>query len=409
MAPTNLGEAWPRDPARQVQTDSFGEMGVLRRGLWSQAADLLRRAGELMGGGALARAQAQAEAADERLRAALDLLPEGIVFLDAEGRYVLWNRRYAEIYHRSADLFSGEARLADTLRIGVERGDYPDALGREDAWLAERLDKLRNPTGERHEQRLADGRWLMIEERRTPDGGVIGLRVDITEMKQQAAALEEALHRVEVVSRAKTEFVADMSHELRTPLNGVMGLVQALERTRLTKTQRGLVEEILASTRQLDRLVGGLLDYGDAALETDTSPAHPMQDAATRPLRVLAADDNATNRRVIELMLGAAGAEVVSVENGRDAVAAWRGGAFDLVLMDLRMPVMDGLAAIREIRAAETRGRPRAPIIVISANTSPEDLAASTNAGADGHLGKPIRAEALFATISGVMGVQTAH
>lgn len=362
-----------------------------------------------MGGRALARAQAQAQAADERLRAALDLLPEGIVFLDAEGRYVLWNRRYAEIYHRSADLFSGEARLADTLRIGVERGDYPDALGREDAWLAERLEKLRNPSGERHEQRLADGRWLMIEERRTPDGGVIGLRVDITEMKRQAAALEEALHRVEVVSRAKTEFVADMSHELRTPLNGVMGLIQALERSRLTKAQRGLVEEILASTRQLDRLVSGLLDYGDAALETDTSPAPAMQEAATRPLRVLAADDNATNRRVIELMLGAAGAEVVSVENGRDAVTAWRESAFDLVLMDLRMPVMDGLSAIREIRAAEATGQPRAPIIVISANTSPEDLAASTNAGADGHLGKPIRAEALFATISGVMGGQTAH
>jgi CheY-like chemotaxis protein len=288
-------------------------------------------------------------------------------------------------------------------------GDYPEARGREDAWLADRLDKLRNPTGERHEQRLADGRWLMIEERRTPDGGVIGLRVDITEMKRQAAALEDALHRAEVASRAKTEFVADMSHELRTPLNGVMGLLQALERTRLTKAQRDLMDDVLASTRQLDRLVSGLLDYGDAALATDTAPAHPMQEAEARPLRVLAADDNATNRRVIELMLGAAGAEVVSVENGRDAVDAWRGSAFDLVLMDLRMPVMDGLAAIREIRAAEREGRQRAPIIVISANTSPEDLAASSNAGADGHVGKPIRAEALFATISGVMGGQTAH
>lgn len=364
---------------------------------------------ELLGGRALAQARAQARVADDRLRAAIDLLPEGVVFLDAEGRYVLWNRRYAEIYHRSADLFSGEARLADTLRIGVARGDYPDAMGREEAWLAERLEKLMNPTGERHEQRLADGRWLMIEERRTPDGGVIGLRVDITEMKRQAAALEDALHRAEIASRAKTEFVADMSHELRTPLNGVMGLVQALGRTRLTKAQRGLVEEILASTRQLDRLVGGLLDYGDAALDTDASPAHAIHEGPARALRVLAADDNATNRRVIELMLGAAGAEVVSVENGRQAVCAWRKSEFDLVLMDLRMPVMDGLEAIREIRAAERPGRARAPIIVISANTSPDDLAASARAGADGHIGKPIRAEALLATISGVLGDQTAH
>ena len=357
----------------------------------------------LWGGRARGGAGAAARAAGDRLREALDLLPEGIVFLDADGRYILWNKRYAEIYHRSADLFSSDVRLEDTLRTGVQRGDYPDAVGREEEWLAARLDKLTNPSGERHEQKIADGRWLMIEERRTADGGVIGLRVDITEMKRQAAALEDALHRAEVASRAKTEFVADMSHELRTPLNGVMGLVQALQRTDMTEEQHGLVGDILGSARQLNRLVGGLLDYGDAAIEADSAAAAPIHDAEAPPLRVLAADDNATNRKVLELMLGAAGAEVVSVENGQEAVEAWRAGGFDLVLMDLRMPVMDGLTAIRAIRKAEGPGLPRAPIIVISANTSPEDLQSSAAAGADGHIGKPIRAEALFEAISGVL------
>jgi CheY-like chemotaxis protein len=365
---------------------------------------LARGLGRLLGGPALAQAEAQARMAGDRLREAIDLLPEGVVFLDAEGRYVLWNKRYAEIYHRSADLFSPEARLSDTLREGVARGDYPDAIGCEEAWLADRLDKLLNPTGERHEQRLADGRWLMIEERRTRDGGVIGLRVDITQMKRQAAALEDALHRAEVASRAKSDFVADMSHELRTPLNGVTGLVQALANTRLTKTQSALLQDIAASAAQLEKLVSGLLDYGDAARATDISPPSPVaHDADGPPLRVLAADDNPTNRKVLELMLGAAGAEVISVENGEQAVEAWRGGAFDVVLMDVRMPVMDGLDAIRAIRKAEPPGLPRAPIIVISANTSPGDLQASTAAGADRHIGKPVRAEALFEAISGVL------
>jgi CheY-like chemotaxis protein len=94
---------------------------------------------------------------------------------------------------------------------------------------------------------------------------------------------------------------------------------------------------------------------------------------------------------------------VVSVENGADAVEAWRGGAFDLVLMDLRMPVMDGLAAIKAIRRAEAPGLPRAPIIVISANTSPTDREASARAGADRHIGKPLKAEELFAAISEVL------
>src|SRR5262249_43463492 len=92
------------------------------------------------------------------LRAAIDALPEGIVFLDQEGRYILWNQRYAEIYEKSADLFRPGARLADTLRIGVERGDYPDAAGREEEWIAARLAKLERPQGA-HEQQLSDGRW----------------------------------------------------------------------------------------------------------------------------------------------------------------------------------------------------------------------------------------------------------
>jgi len=144
--------------------------------------------------GELARKRAEAAAAiaeahrsHERLREAIDLLPEGIVFLDAEGRYILWNRKYAEIYHRSADLFKRGARLADTLRIGIARGDYPEACGREEAWIAERLARLQQP-GARHEQQLADGRIVLIEERLTSDGGVIGLRVDITELKQREAS-----------------------------------------------------------------------------------------------------------------------------------------------------------------------------------------------------------------------------
>ena len=132
-------------------------------------------------------ALADAERAHARLRDAIDILPEGIVFLDAEGRYVLWNQTYADIYKRSADVFRVGAKLEDTLRVGVARGDYPAAIGREEEWLKERLDLLRNPSG-RHEQTLSDGRCILIEERRTSDSGVIGVRVDITEIKQREAS-----------------------------------------------------------------------------------------------------------------------------------------------------------------------------------------------------------------------------
>ena len=144
--------------------------------------------------GEIVRKRAEAEAAiaearksHERLREAIDILPQGIVFLDAEGRYILWNKKYAEIYSRTSDQFKPGARLQDTIRVGVERGDYPEAIGREEEWIAERLKKLYQP-GERHEQILSDGRCILIEERLTEDGGVIGLRVDITELKQREAS-----------------------------------------------------------------------------------------------------------------------------------------------------------------------------------------------------------------------------
>ncbi len=90
-------------------------------------------------------AVAKATAAHERLREALEILPQGIVFLDAEGRYILWNQKYSDLYKRSADLFKVGVRLEDTLRVGVARGDYPAANGREEEWIAERLALLYNP------------------------------------------------------------------------------------------------------------------------------------------------------------------------------------------------------------------------------------------------------------------------
>lgn len=201
----------------------------------------------------------RAALAEARLRAAIDALPEGVVFLDPEGRYILWNRQYAEIYHRSADLFEPGRKLADTLRVGVMRGDYPDAVGREDAWIAERLAMMANP-GQRHEQKLADGRWILIEERQTADGGLIGLRIDITELKQQSERLQAALRQAEEASRAKGQFLSNMSHEIRTPLNGVLGLAHVLARSQLDAQQGKLVNTIIESAVVLERLLSDVLD-----------------------------------------------------------------------------------------------------------------------------------------------------
>lgn len=123
--------------------------------------------------------------------------------------------------------------------------------------------------------------------------------------------------------------------------------------------------------------------------------------ALDRIPRVLLAEDHAVNRRVVELILETAGVDLVCVENGREAVDAATTGAFDLVLMDMQMPEMDGLSAIQAIRDHEGRnGAPRTRIWSLSANALPEHLEASLKAGADGHLTKPISAPALFQVLT---------
>ena len=101
------------------------------------------------------------------------------------------------------------------------------------------------------------------------------------------------------------------------------------------------------------------------------------------------------------MILSAIGAELVSVENGAQAVEAFASRAFDLVLMDLQMPVMDGFTAIRLIRRHEAElGMRATPILVVSANVTPEHLAAARAAGADGHIGKPVTPAGLIAAVS---------
>ncbi|MBS0334977.1 MAG: response regulator [Proteobacteria bacterium] len=118
-------------------------------------------------------------------------------------------------------------------------------------------------------------------------------------------------------------------------------------------------------------------------------------------LRVLVAEDHPTNRKVVELILEPLGVDLTLVEDGRQAVEAATQGAFDLILMDLQMPVLDGLSAARDIRAAEAAaGRPRVRIVALSANALPEHISEARAAGMDGHLAKPIRPEDLIGLLS---------
>lgn len=136
-------------------------------------------------------AQKAADHAHEQLVAAVEALQDGFVHYDADDRLVLANRRYREIYSASAPAMVEGARFEDILRYGLDRGQYADAIGREEEWLEERL--AAHLDQRPITQVLSDGTVLQIVERETVGGGRVGLRVDITDLvraREMARAAE---------------------------------------------------------------------------------------------------------------------------------------------------------------------------------------------------------------------------
>ncbi len=134
----------------------------------------------------------EAQLARQRLLAAVEVLDDGFAFYDSQDRLVLCNQRYRELYHESAAAMVPGATFEQILRYGLERGQYLAAIGREEEWLEERM-RNHKAAGATVEQALPGGRWLRVTERITPDGGRVGLRFDITAIKQAERRLSDII------------------------------------------------------------------------------------------------------------------------------------------------------------------------------------------------------------------------
>ncbi|MEI9965463.1 MAG: response regulator [Caulobacteraceae bacterium] len=137
--------------------------------------------------------------------------------------------------------------------------------------------------------------------------------------------------------------------------------------------------------------------------------AKPVQEMVSDDLRVLLAEDHPANQRVVQLLLEPLGVDLTIVEDGQAALDRLASERFDVVLMDMQMPVMDGLTATIALRLHEAAtGAARTPVIMLTANALDDHIKASVEAGADRHLSKPIRADALIGAISEVIAEREA-
>ncbi|WP_298159219.1 response regulator [Brevundimonas sp.] len=169
---------------------------------------------------------------------------------------------------------------------------------------------------------------------------------------------------------------------------------------RLTGAMGGRIELESTSSEGSTFVVRLPLPLADEAAPTQGSdPALAATDSAAR---VLIVDDHPTNREVARLMLAPLGCEIFEAVDGLEAVEMASAAPFDLILMDVRMPRMDGLAATQAIRALGGDCA-RTPILAVTADTMPDDAARCTAAGMDGHVAKPLTHASLFAAIDAAM------
>lgn len=235
------GAIFPEDAASLTISELGTEwqISVLPVGGWPSRAENANGTWIVLGGTAMflvfmfhtfMRLFNDREVAQRRLLLAIESLEDGFALFDENDRLVLFNQRIREIYTTIADRIVPGVRFEDILRVGVERGQFPEAAGCEEQWISARMQA--HAAGDSVlEQHQNDGRWLKIAERKTPDGGTVGFRVDITELKT-------SLERAEAANQAKSEFLQVVSHELRTPLTAVIGFLSFLTRPELLPASR---------------------------------------------------------------------------------------------------------------------------------------------------------------------------
>lgn len=249
---------------------------------------------------------------------------------------------------------------------------------------------------------LAGPRWHHMDARSFLDpvtgaAGVLLNERDVT-ARVEAENARAAAEQQAAMAETRQRFLTDMSHELRTPLNAVLGFsgllmdedLPAGARDHALRIRQGGERLFQVVTRMIGETEGGDTDAVVEAVQglVDTEGAS-AETSSDRALRVLYVDDNDSNRALITAILSAQGIECRTADDGAQGLADAASGDWDVVLMDIQMPIMNGVESSRRIRALP-KPASDVPIVAVTANALAEQVVTYVDAGMDDLVVKPI-------------------
>ena len=253
-----------------------------------RTADALRRAE--LSNAELSRREAETTMARELLVDAIESITDAFALFDQRGRLTLCNQAYIDVFRQVGRHTDPRGRSwAELIRMEIAAGVYEDKdneiRSNPEEWIKKRQSRLRHAINDGIEVQLANRRWISLRERRTAEGGIVIVRADITELKQQQIKQQEneeelrgyvqrlsklaedflfAKKTAEEANRTKSAFLANMSHELRTPLNAIIGFSDAIKQQLFgpvsNKRYLEYISDIYASGTHLLSLINDILD-----------------------------------------------------------------------------------------------------------------------------------------------------
>ena len=231
---------------------------VIRRNI----TELKRREAELEDARARAdTARTEATEARGQLEEAIEALDDGFVFFDKNDVLITYNAAYKRLLGKGGQHLARGRTYAELAMEFALSGIVPGLEDKADEFV-ENMVKMRASEEGVDKTFLSDaGRWIHQRDQRTRSGAIVGLRIDVTELKEREAELEDARVKAEAANHAKSNFLANMSHEIRTPMNGIIGMCELLNETELSPEQRLCAKTINNSAEALLSIINNILDF----------------------------------------------------------------------------------------------------------------------------------------------------